>query len=486
MRKGGKVKMPNTDNNISINKRTSVRKQSAPRNNVNGNGMQMNQGGNSVPKQNAAPAQNAKQYTRQENAQRQQIVNEEANNTANNTQNNQPRRDPSKNLKKMQYGVTKIASIEGKVNGTFQNMSLFYGNVTNYKSDDGIPKRVNEEFYNKKLEEFLDSEEGQDYEVPSEDDRAAAVTYIKNYISNTRKEAERRAIEEQVQARLREEDEKRVAKLYGHEDGDDDENLYSEPEYPQNDEPSDQYEDDSNENEREPEQQIQETYDEDDEPTYDEPEETAYAEPVKPQNFFNRGNNRVQFDTPVDDRADRSTARQETGNKKLLVVMSVLMALNLIATVLMGVLGPRLFKQSLSKMNMGELNVNGDVYTIPLSTIDVGDGETKTVFYALTTKNEDGEITNEAYPIGEWVVKGSGLVKESKLEEPTAAQEETAESAESEEKGSEEQAADTATDEEAATGDETETDEVSGGEGTTENSDVNTDGSAETAEQATE
>lgn len=466
--------MPNTDNNVSLNKRSSVRKHSAPRG-TNGSETVNQNMNNQAPRQNGNPSQEARPVQHQENQQR-----PATNNNVRPATNQQPRRDPSQNLKKMQYGVTKIANIEGKVNGTFQNMALFYGNVTNYKSEDGIPKRVNEEFYNKKLDEFLNSEEGQEFEVPTEEDRAEAITYIKNYISNTRKEAERRAIEEQVQARLREEDEKRVAKLYGHDDGNDDENLYADPEYqdetaeqqPYNGPYDDQYEEDP---------QPQETYTEEPEP---EPEMPVYNEPAEqPQyNPYNR-NDGIQFDEPqVDDRDVRTVVQEGGNNKILLIVMTVLMALNLIATLVTGLLGPKLTKQSLSKMNMGELNVNGDVYTIPLSTIDVGDGETKTVFYALSTKNIDGEIINEAYPIGEWVVKGSGIVKDAKVEEPVAEPEEKITGAEKEVSEEKDPEATTETDE---TDETAESSENGDGEATGEGTET-TEGSGESAESGTE
>ena len=468
--------MPNTDNNVSLNKRSSVRKHSAPRG-TNGSETVNQNMNNQAPRQNGNPSQEARPVQRQENQQR-----PATNNNVRPATNQQPRRDPSQNLKKMQYGVTKIANIEGKVNGTFQNMALFYGNVTNYKSEDGIPKRVNEEFYNKKLDEFLNSEEGQEFEVPTEEDRAEAITYIKNYISNTRKEAERRAIEEQVQARLREEDEKRVAKLYGHDDGNDDENLYSDPEY-QDDTPEQQQQyDDPYENVEE-EPQPQEPYTEEPE---EEPEVPAYTVPVEqPQyNPYNR-NDGIQFDEPqAEDRNVRTVVHEGGNNKILLAVMTVLLVLNLIATLVAGLLGPKLAKQSLSKMNMGELNVNGEVYTIPLSTIDVGNGETKTVFYALSTKNVDGEIINEAYPIGEWVVKGSGIVKDSKSEESTAEPEEKITG--SEKKVSEENDPEATAETEETTEEGSETGEVTGeGTETAEGPEGTVEGGTESTEQVT-
>lgn len=52
----------------------------------------------------------------------------------------------------------------------------------------------------------------------------------------------------------------------------------------------------------------------------------------------------------------------------------------------------------------GTLNINGKEYTVPLSTIKIENGQTKTVFYAVETSlDENGEPSADAYPIGTWV-----------------------------------------------------------------------------------
>ena len=164
--------MSNSDNKNMLNKNNSVRKNTAQ----NGSNVSIKSKNNT--------SQNKRPGTRQADSRKTASAN---NNSVNEISDSRASGNNSENLMKMQPGVTKIANIEGKVNGMFRTMGLYYGNVTNYKSEDGIPKRVGEEFYDRKLDEFLDSEEGKQYAVPTEEERIEAVAYVKNYINNTYK-----------------------------------------------------------------------------------------------------------------------------------------------------------------------------------------------------------------------------------------------------------------------------------------------------------
>ena len=49
-----------------------------------------------------------------------------------------------------------------------------------------------------------------------------------------------------------------------------------------------------------------------------------------------------------------------------------------------------------------EVNINGTTYQIPTADIDVKNGESKMMIYGFMTTNKDGEISNQAIPLGEF------------------------------------------------------------------------------------
>lgn len=69
----------------------------------------------------------------------------------------------------------------------------------------------------------------------------------------------------------------------------------------------------------------------------------------------------------------------------------------------------------------GTLNINGTEYSVPLSTIKIENGQTKTVFYAIETSlDENGEPSADAYPIGTWVFDSSNVNMTQETAEPAA------------------------------------------------------------------
>ena len=69
----------------------------------------------------------------------------------------------------------------------------------------------------------------------------------------------------------------------------------------------------------------------------------------------------------------------------------------------------------------GTLNINGTEYSVPLSTIKIENGQTKTVFYAIETSlDENGEPSADAYPIGTWVFDSSNVNMSQETAEPAA------------------------------------------------------------------
>ena len=59
---------------------------------------------------------------------------------------------------------------------------------------------------------------------------------------------------------------------------------------------------------------------------------------------------------------------------------------------------------------VGQININGETYEIPMAKVDVNSGETKIIIYGISTTNRNGQITNKAIPLGEFYLDGSKLV----------------------------------------------------------------------------
>ena len=115
-----------------------------------------------------------------------------------------------------------IGKIKGKENGEVREYDIMYGNILNPVYDDN-PKIINRDLYMKKLEEFFDSPEGEEYERPSDEqiERDCQTVYEQVADYKRRVKEERLREEEERRAELernrkqREEDEARVRSAYG-------------------------------------------------------------------------------------------------------------------------------------------------------------------------------------------------------------------------------------------------------------------------------
>ena len=62
----------------------------------------------------------------------------------------------------------------------------------------------------------------------------------------------------------------------------------------------------------------------------------------------------------------------------------------------------------------GSLDINGEVYKVPVADMTVADEQTKLLIYGLSITNRDGETTRKAIPLGEF--KFNGISFESMLD----------------------------------------------------------------------
>ena len=116
--------------------------------------------------------------------------------------------------KKLEAGVTEIGTIKGAdEDGYIRTFTILYGNVADPVID-GEVLHLEEPRYKKMLKEFLDSEEGMKYEVPSEEEVQEACEYMLNQENEVKQnqikaqEEEERRIQEEIAEQERVEKEK--------------------------------------------------------------------------------------------------------------------------------------------------------------------------------------------------------------------------------------------------------------------------------------
>ena len=104
----------------------------------------------------------------------------------------------------------------------------------------------------------------------------------------------------------------------------------------------------------------------------------------------------------------RKSAPAEQGKFKLISAI-------LAGLLLLSVLGNTYFLTNKKEAvyEYGELDINGEVYKVPVADMTVADEQTKLMIYGLSVTNHNGETTRKAIPLGEF--KFNGLSFESML-----------------------------------------------------------------------
>jgi len=82
-------------------------------------------------------------------------------------------------MKQLKVGKTKIGGITGSYNGKFIRFSIYYGNLS-MPPVDGEYIHLPSDKYRELLDQFLNSEEGKEFEKPSEEEINAACLAVLN------------------------------------------------------------------------------------------------------------------------------------------------------------------------------------------------------------------------------------------------------------------------------------------------------------------
>lgn len=104
--------------------------------------------------------------------------------------------------KKLEPGITAIGQIKGKDNkNMIRSFTILYGNLVDPPNEDGEIKSLKDSLYREKLNEFLESEEGKKYLIPSDEEIEQASIDMQNRIEAVKQQKEKEATQEiEVQA----------------------------------------------------------------------------------------------------------------------------------------------------------------------------------------------------------------------------------------------------------------------------------------------
>ena len=111
----------------------------------------------------------------------------------------------------------------------------------------------------------------------------------------------------------------------------------------------------------------------------------------------------------IEEPVGRKSAPAEQGKFKLISAI-------LAGLLLLSVLGNTYFLTNKKEAvyEYGELDINGEVYKVPVADMTVADEQTKLMIYGLSVTNHNGETTRKAIPLGE--LKFNGISFESMLD----------------------------------------------------------------------
>ena len=287
-------------------------------------------------------------------------------------------------------GKTVIGHIEAKNGDMIQTFEIRYGNVANPPIN-GKLMHLEAQTYRDLLDDFLDSAFGQEFEKPTEEEIRQAAIVVNNMEAHLKRVQEEKKKEEEA--------------------------VNNQPEP-------------SSETENSASEPIQ---NDTEDPV--EPEENNEEKPEK-RGLFQKKNKKEKPE------------KKQSGSSNPIVLILLSMALLLS-------LGLNAFQIMTAKnsepVSTAMLDMNGNKYEIPISSIPLEEGESRLMIYGITTKKENGKLSSEVIALGEYPIA-------KKTEEKTA--EKPADSDTEKEKNTEPE---TETEDDEKTDDKTETKETTSG-----------------------
>lgn len=82
-------------------------------------------------------------------------------------------------------------------------------------------------------------------------------------------------------------------------------------------------------------------------------------------------------------------------------VIAILLIMSLLVN---GIMLHRYITDKLHGVDYAEMNINGIKYEVPVANVEVAEGQKKIMIYGFTVTNENGQLQNVAVPLGEFVI----------------------------------------------------------------------------------
>lgn len=308
--------------------------------------------------------------------------------------------------KKLIPGETVIASLDAKDStGKTTKYTIYFGNKVLPRRN-GKMMRLPLDTYNKMLVDFFQKGGADDYEVPTDAERKAAIAkvntdeinYIKGIIAKQKAEEEakrkaeeeekaRKAAEEEA-ARKREEEEKAKAEEEARIRAEAEARLAAEEAEKQR----------KAEEERKVQELMQQMKN-----------NQVAAKPSSPEiQPVNTVDDEPDEDDEDEDDTDDEEYEEAPHRKSsvLSVIVKTFMVLSLLvidAYVVMNVCNK--LTATPEKQQTVQLDIDGTTYEIKMNYADLADGQTKVTLYGLVTTNQDGKMKTTAVPMGELDLK---------------------------------------------------------------------------------
>ncbi len=289
-------------------------------------------------------------------------------------------------LKKLETGKTEIGKVVAKdQDGMIRDFVIYYGNAASPLVD-GSVMHLKENRYQEMLKAFLESEDGREYEAPTEEEIRQATIEMLNRETKAKQyqeEQERKRLEEEAKEKARLLEEEREKRTIEVEEGE------FAPYAPVPD-PLEE----AMAEEKAIEMEVKEL-------------EARISEARKRAEEAGKVRRELEKRRKLEEKQQRAAEKPAGAHRlaNILLTIALVVTLAMSAVQYLAASGRLSLPVSAPRaQEMAELDINGETYTVPLADLTLAEGEKKIVIYGLTVYKQDGEVHHEAMPLGEYVL----------------------------------------------------------------------------------
>ena len=289
-------------------------------------------------------------------------------------------------LKKLEVGKTEIGKVVAKdQDGMIRDFVIYYGNAASPLVDGNV-MHLKENRYQEMLKAFLESEDGREYEAPTEEEIRQATIEMLNRETKAKQyqeEQERKRLEEEAKEKARHLEEERAKRTIEVEEG----------EFAPYDPVPDPLEEAMAE-EKAVEMEVKEL-------------EARISDARKRAEKAGKVRRELEKRRKLEEKQQRAAEKPAGKNHlaNILLTIALVIALAISALQYLAASGRLSLPVSAPRaQERAELDINGETYTVPLADLTLAEGEGKIMIYGITTYIQDGEVHHSAMPLGEYVL----------------------------------------------------------------------------------